>query len=355
MPQLTALPARLLRDGHGLTLKFFSGIEEFWALPSSRARQLGFGVLGVVLALVVVIASSVLAVRPVGTTVYRADFPEAGMIRAGDDVRVAGVSVGSVSAVELAGDHVAVGLRVDRGVHIGDQSRVAVKMLTGVGGYFVDIDSIGSSPLGSGTIPKDRVRLPYSLVQTFQQAEPKIRAVDPAPLRESLAQIQRATAGEPGRMKELLTTMSDVVQSLSRQKEQVGGFVQTLAEYSKEIDRNGDVLTQIMRDMNVYFSTARLNVAGYKRFMSSLDLVLKRILPPALFYQENLASMEAQFNLMSVQMGGLLQKYQQMIDDAMKVLRRLQSSVKPDGTIVFDASVPTISSQYCIPMEGAPC
>lgn len=352
---MTSAPANALRAGHGRVVGFATRIEEFWALPSSRARQLFFGLLGLGVALIIVIASSVLAVRPIGTTTYTANFPEAGMVRAGDDVRVAGISVGTVQKVALDGGKVAVGLRIKRDVHIGDQSRVAVKMLTGVGGYFVDIDSIGTASLGSKAIPPDRVRLPYSLVETFQQAEPKIRAIDPAPLRESLAQIQRSTSSGPGQMKELLSTMSGVVKSLSTQKDEVGGFVQTLAEYSKEIDRNGDVLTQIMRDMNIYFSTARLNVAGYQRFMTALDLVLQRILPPATFYQENLASMEAQFNLISVQIGGLLKKYQQMIDDAMGMLRRLQSSVKPDGTIVFDASVPTLSSQYCIPMEGAPC
>ncbi|CAM3513171.1 MlaD family protein [Tsukamurella ocularis] len=353
--QALNLPVTLLRDGYRLALKFASGIEEAWALPSSKNRQLLFGVLGIALALVVMIASSVLAVRPIGTTTYTAYFPEAGMVRSGDDVRVAGVSVGTVHRVALEGGHVNVGLRIKKKVHIGDQSRVAVKMLTGVGGYFVDIDSIGTGSLGATPIPPARVRIPYSLVETFQQADPKIRAIDPTPLRESLAQIQRATSGRPGQMKELLSTLQGVVQSVSTQKDEVGGFVQTLSEYAAAIDRNGDVLTRVMRDMNVYFSTARLNVAGYKRFMSAFDMVLKRIIPVADFYQENLASMEAQFNLMSGQIGGLLAKYQNMIDDAMALLRRIQSSVKPDGTIVFDGSVPTISSQYCIPLEGAPC
>ncbi|NMD56002.1 MULTISPECIES: MlaD family protein [Tsukamurella] len=353
--QALTLPTTLLRDGYRLALKLASGAEEAWARPSSKQRQLIFGVLGVAVAVIVMIASSVLAVRPLGTTTYTVHFPEAGMVRAGDDVRVAGVSVGSVQRVALEGDHVNVGLRIKKKVHIGDQSRVAVKMLTAVGGYFVDIDSLGTAPLGATAIPPSRVRIPYSLVETFQQADPKIRAIDPTPLRESLAQIQRATSGKPGQMKELLSTLQGVVQSISTQKDEVGGFVQTLSDYSAAIDRNGDVLTQVMRDMNIYFSTARLNVAGYKRFMSAFDMVLKRIIPAANFYQENLASMEAQFNLMSGQIGTLLTKYQKMIDDAMALLRRIQSSVKPDGTVVFDGSVPTLSSQYCIPLEGAPC
>lgn len=119
-------PVRLVRDGYDTLLKLLTGVEEFWSLPSSRSRQLAFGIAGVLVTMIIVIASSVLAVRPVGTTMYTADFPEAGMIRAGDDVRVAGISVGSVQKVALAGDHVSVGLRIKKSVHIGDQSRICL-------------------------------------------------------------------------------------------------------------------------------------------------------------------------------------------------------------------------------------
>ena len=48
--QALNLPTTLLRDGYRLALKFASGIEGAWALPSSKNRQLLFGVLGIALA-----------------------------------------------------------------------------------------------------------------------------------------------------------------------------------------------------------------------------------------------------------------------------------------------------------------
>ena len=47
-----------------------------------------------------------------GGDTYYAAFSEAGGLKANDEVRIAGVRVGKVEAVELAGDHVRVTFRV---------------------------------------------------------------------------------------------------------------------------------------------------------------------------------------------------------------------------------------------------
>ena len=49
---------------------------------------------------------------------YRAAFSEAGGLIKGDDVRIAGVKVGKVEKVDLAGDHVLVDFRVTEPVSV---------------------------------------------------------------------------------------------------------------------------------------------------------------------------------------------------------------------------------------------
>ena len=60
-----------------------------------------------------------------GGDTYYAAFSEAGGLKANDEVRVAGVRVGKVQAVELAGDHVEVTFKVAEGVEVrhGDRRR----------------------------------------------------------------------------------------------------------------------------------------------------------------------------------------------------------------------------------------
>ena len=58
-----------------------------------------------------------------GQSRFTAYFDEAGQIKVGDSVRVAGVPVGTVKKVSLVKDSVAVVMSVRRDVFIGDESR----------------------------------------------------------------------------------------------------------------------------------------------------------------------------------------------------------------------------------------
>ena len=54
-----------------------------------------------------------------GGDTYYAAFTEAGGLKANDEVRIAGVRVGKVDAVELDGDHVKVAFKVDQAEAFG--------------------------------------------------------------------------------------------------------------------------------------------------------------------------------------------------------------------------------------------
>src|SRR5690349_18684093 len=62
-----------------------------------------------------------------GGDVYYSAFTESGGLKANDEVRIAGVRVGKVEAVELAGDHVKVSFRVDSAAEFGPDTNAAIK------------------------------------------------------------------------------------------------------------------------------------------------------------------------------------------------------------------------------------
>lgn len=97
-------------------------------------------------------------------TFYTAD---AAAIRPGDEVRMAGIRVGTVENLSLEPNRVRVQLHVKDGAFVGDESQVDVRMLTVVGGYYVNINSIGDTPLGAEPIPLERVTMPYNLMQAL--------------------------------------------------------------------------------------------------------------------------------------------------------------------------------------------
>lgn len=317
-------------------------------------RQLGWGIASAMLAAALVLTTAWLSLAPPGTTTYAVDMTETGQLRSGDDVRVAGVPVGTVSGVQLRTNDVRVTVRVDRDAYIGDQSTAAVKMLTAVGGYYLDIDSLGAKSLGTGSIPPMRVRLPYTLTETFQTGGPKLAAIEGQPLRESLTQIESAADGQPGQVGRAVNTLSGMVANLGKQKDQIGRFITVVSEYTTVLNENGDRLTAIMHDMSTFLSTASLNIAGYKAFMKGLELTLLRIKPVADLYLRDVDGFEKQFRVISGQMAELLAKFEPMIDEAKKALARVNEAVQPDGSIKLGGKT-VLSSSFCIPIQGVNC
>src|SRR3954454_10602051 len=61
-----------------------------------------------------------------GGDTYYAAFSEAGGLKANAEVRVAGVRVGKVSAIELVNNHVRVAFKVQKGVDFGSKTGAAI-------------------------------------------------------------------------------------------------------------------------------------------------------------------------------------------------------------------------------------
>src|ERR687898_1956810 len=68
-----------------------------------------------------------------GGDTYHAMFTEAGGLKVNGEVRIAGVRVGKVNEVELAGDEVKVTFKVDDAADFGGDTRAAIKVKTVLG------------------------------------------------------------------------------------------------------------------------------------------------------------------------------------------------------------------------------
>ncbi|MFD0856911.1 MlaD family protein, partial [Actinomadura adrarensis] len=87
-----------------------------------------------------------------GQREYTAAFREANGLKPDEEVRIAGVKVGEVRAVDLDGDHVKVTFRVNDDVRLGDQTRADIKIKTMLGAHYVALEPRGGGRL-DGQIP----------------------------------------------------------------------------------------------------------------------------------------------------------------------------------------------------------
>jgi phospholipid/cholesterol/gamma-HCH transport system substrate-binding protein len=116
-----------------------------------------------------------------GGDTYYAAFTEAGGLKPNDEVRIAGVRVGKVEKVELAGDHVRrpPGRRRRR---LRDETHAAIKVKTMLGAMYLALQPAGAGQLEEESeIPLERTTSPYNVIDAFSGLAEKSAKIDHRP------------------------------------------------------------------------------------------------------------------------------------------------------------------------------
>ncbi|WP_040517893.1 MCE family protein [Gordonia neofelifaecis] len=197
-------------------------------------RRLWYGILGAVVIAVVLVGVVGLSTAGLGKRTYTADFEQAGGIRPGDKVRVAGIDVGEVSKTELAGDHVTVDMKVDKDVEVKEDGSAEIKMSTLLGQRYVDV-VLGSSDKAA---PDDRIQqtyVPYDLQKTLEKGTPVLAGIKPDELTNSIRTLSSQLSGAPaimGPTLDALTRMSDV---LNNRHDQINQLLKDTDAVTKQV------------------------------------------------------------------------------------------------------------------------
>ena len=182
---------------------------------------------------------------------YTAAFAEAGGLRPQDEVRIAGVKVGKVTAVELDGDHVKVTFQVDD-AWIGDQSRAAIKIKTILGAKYLQLDPRGDKPLDpKTTIPLARTTSPYDVLTAFSDLTKLTGRIDTKQLAQALDTLSATFQNTPRQVKDSVAGLSKLSRTIASRDAQLSLLLQRTREASKTLaDRNGE-FTKLLADGNL--------------------------------------------------------------------------------------------------------
>ncbi len=195
--------------------------------PIRERNPVAVAIVGLaVLALLAVLAffSADLPVIGGGTT-YTAYFAEAAGLVPGNEVRIAGVTVGHVTGVSLDGAKVAVTFRV-KGAWIGNQTSAAIEIKTLLGDKYLALDPSGSGPLNpSQPIPLSRTTTPYDVTQAFSSVGQELRQVNTAQLARSLQALATAFSGTPPYTREALKGLASLSQSIASRDAQLSSLL----------------------------------------------------------------------------------------------------------------------------------
>ncbi len=215
-----------------------------------RRRQVLFGLGGVVVIVVVAVVAGLLYIVPFGSTDVTAEFTSSGQIRSGDEVRVAGIPVGSVQSVEVVGDHVEISFDVDDSVNLRDQTSADIRLSTAIGGHYLAVTPQGTRPL-DGPIPRDRTSTPYELTDVITDSGDVVDKVDAQTARETFAQVNLALRGRSDSVRDIISQVAQVTTTLGDRDDDLDRAIAVTEEYIGALNDGRAKLLNLLRLVGV--------------------------------------------------------------------------------------------------------
>ncbi|WP_193614768.1 MCE family protein [Nocardioides lijunqiniae] len=189
-----------------------------------------------------------------GGDTYYAAFTEAGGLKANDEVRIAGVRVGKVEKVELAGDHVRVTFRVKTDSAFGSETQAAIKVKTLLGAMFLALEPAGKDQLDDGSeIPVERTSSPFDVVEAFSGLAETSADIDTDQLAESLTTLADLTRNTPDEFRAALGGVSALSRTIASRDAQINTLLQNLDRVTTVLDERDEDIIGLMRDSDVLF------------------------------------------------------------------------------------------------------
>lgn len=185
-----------------------------------------------------------------GTT-YSAYFSEAGGLADGNEVQVAGVKVGQVSTVALAGSQVRVRFKVSD-VRLGDQTRAAIGIKTLLGEKFLSLEPAGQDVQDPGTpIPRDRTTAPYDITTAVGDLSKTVDKIDTGRLAESFQVVADTLQNTPQHMKSALAGLSALSRTISSRDQALATLLGNTSQVSKTLAGRNEQITKLVADGNL--------------------------------------------------------------------------------------------------------
>jgi len=205
---------------------------------------------------------------------YKASFAEIGGLKSGNEVRVAGVSVGNVTDIELKGDHVDVGFKLDKGTDLGRDTGASIKIRTLLGAEYLALQPAGAGELAKGaTIPLSRTTPPYNVVEAFSDLSTTTDELDVDQVSEALDTLSEVAAKTPKEFRGAIKGVSDLSANLAARDDQINTLLVNLKKVSGVLNSRNTELVTLFKDSDVLFQAISARRDSIHRLLVSTQTI----------------------------------------------------------------------------------
>ena len=238
---------------------------------------------------------------------YKAVFADATGVNKGDDIRVAGVKVGTVKEVAVTDrTRALVTFSVDDSTSVTEATHATIKYRNLVGQRYIALtQEVGSSSkLADGdTIPIARTAPALDLTVLFNGFKPLFQALSPADINQLSYEIVQVFQGEGGTLESLLAHTASVTSTLADRDQVISDLVDNLSEVLDHVADRDEQLNEL--------------ITTFRQFVGGLNSDREAIL----------GSLD-QISQLSVQTASLVKGIRSPLVDDIANLRKLTANIQ---------------------------
>jgi phospholipid/cholesterol/gamma-HCH transport system substrate-binding protein len=189
---------------------------------------------------------------------YKAVFSDATGVVKGDDVRIAGVKVGTVKDVDIHDKTKAlVTFTVQSGSQVTAATNAAIRYRNLVGQRYIALTQGVGSPsiLREGsTIPMARTQAALDLTVLFNGFKPLFEALSPEDINKLSYEIITVFQGEGGTLESLLAHTASVTSTLASRDQVIGELIENLNEVMVTVGDRDQELSELLITLRKFIS-----------------------------------------------------------------------------------------------------
>lgn len=281
---------------------------------------------------------------------YSARFSESAGVQPDDDVRIAGIRIGTVTDLELDGKDVVISFKAPD-AWVGDRTSASIEIKTVLGQKYINLEPAGEAPLDpDASIPRERTRAPFDVIQAFSQLSTTVEDLDTDQLAQSLGVLSETLDGAAGPVRGALDGLSRLSRTISSRDQELARLLantrtttQVLADRDAEVER-------LINDGNLLLSELRARKAA-------IDNLLNGTIALAAQLRGLVADNEATLRPTLEQLDGVLSTLEENSANLENGVRLLAPFIRVFGNVVgngrwFDAYICNLDppgDQVCDP------
>ena len=182
---------------------------------------------------------------------YHAIFANASNLVAGDEVRVAGIRVGTVDKLSIMDENqVLVTFSAQRTVGLTAGTHAAVKYKNLVGDRYLELTAgDGRKLVADGTIPVSQTAPALDLDALFNGFKPLLAALSPDQVNRVSTELVTVLQGEGGTVDDLLAALASVTSTLADRDQVIGDLISNLNSALGKVNTGelGQLITQLQQ------------------------------------------------------------------------------------------------------------